>query len=71
MCWPFPLRALVQRRRDGTERVDAGEHVGVIDAAIVRPGAPGLIGEMRHLIARGRMNHRRIGRQFRRGPVWP
>ena len=40
----------------------------MIDAAIVRPGAPGLVGQMRHLVAGGRMDHRRIGRQFRRRP---
>ena len=67
MCCPLPGgRALVQRRRDGAERIDAGEDVGVIDAAIVRPAASGLIGEMRHLVAGGGVNHRRIGRQFRR-----
>ena len=60
--------ALIQRRADGAERIDAGEHVGVIDAAIVRPAAPGLIGEMRHLVAGGGMDDRRIGRQFGRRP---
>ena len=69
MCWPCPAAgALVQRRRDRAERIDAGQHVGMIDAAIIRPGAPGLIGQMRHLVAGGRMDHRRIGRQFRRRP---
>ena len=61
-------RALIQRRRDRAERIDAGEHVGVIDAAIVRPASSGLVGQMRHLIAGGGMDHRRIGRQFRRRP---
>ncbi len=60
--------ALIQRRRDGAERVDAGQHVGMVDAAIVRPASPGLVGQMRHLIARGRVNHRRIGRQLGRRP---
>ena len=61
-------RALVQRRRDRAERIDAGEDVGVIDAAIVRPASSGLICKVRHLIARGGVDHRRIGRQFRRRP---
>jgi hypothetical protein len=59
-------RALIQRRRDGAEPIDAGEDVGVIDAAIIRPATSGLVGEMRHLISGGRVNHRRIGRQLRR-----
>ena len=60
--------ALIQRRRDGAERVDAGEHVGVVDAAIIRPASSRLVRQMRHLIAGGRVNHRRIGRQLGRRP---
>ena len=60
--------ALIQRRRNRAEGIDAGEHVGVIDAAIVRPASPGLIGQVSHLVTGGGVDDRRIGRQFRRWP---
>ena len=60
-------RALIERRGDRAEGVGAGDDVGMIDAAIVRPAAAGLIGEMRHVVAGGGMDHRRVGRQLGRG----
>ena len=56
--------ALVERRRNRAERVDAGQDVGMVDAAIIRPAAAGLIGEMRHVVTGCRVNDRGIGRQF-------
>ena len=60
-------RALVERGRDGAERIGAGEDVGMIDAAIIRPLAARLVGEMRHVVTGGGMDDGRIGRQLRRG----
>ncbi|MEY9236048.1 hypothetical protein ABIF68_004365 [Bradyrhizobium japonicum] len=60
-------RALIERRRNRAETVGAGDDIGMVDAAIIGTAAAGLIGEMRHVVAGGRMDHRRVGRQLRRG----
>ena len=62
------LAALVQCRRNGAKGIDAGEDIGVVDAAIVRPISPGLIRQMGPVITRGGMDHRCISRQFGRWP---
>ncbi len=60
--------ALVQGRRNRAKGIDAREDVGVINSAIVRPVSPGLVRQMGHVVTRGGMDDRRIGRQFRRRP---
>ena len=52
-----------KRRRDRAEGIGAGQHVGDVDAAVIRPPFLALIGDLRQVVARGSVDHRGIGRQ--------
>ncbi len=57
---------LIQRCRDRAERINAGDHVCMIDTTVVRPRPPRLVRQVGHVVAGRRMDHGRIGRQFGR-----
>src|SRR2546430_4452682 len=59
----FPYTTLFRSRAEG---VSAGDDVGMIDPTVIRTAPSRLIGEMRHIVAGRRMDHRRVGRQFGR-----
>ena len=57
----------VERDANGPKGIGSGNHIRDVDAAIIRLFTVALIAQMRQVIARGRMYHRRIGRECRHG----